>query len=326
MSRAGAGDYSPRPLHAAAVIAFTSLVLGETCPAPTDVEQRVRAILHLSAEQRLDESFLVERHEAGLFVELRGVDSTIIGQRTLPSDGSCDELAQAAAVVLSAWLTDVHPDFAGALPKPEPASEPEPVPAKAPEPAPLPTPVAASDAPARVTALAPSPPPVRRGSLHWELSLGAGADMTARQLALAGLASLAYLPAKSGWGAGLYVLLDGSRRQSLGAGAVSWSRWPVACGPTLRVASSWMTLDFSAGPALSWVRLGGRDFDDNSSYSTPSWSGFFSARLASGGPFGVFGQGLGQVYLGRPTAVFGEAEYRLPRVGAAVLLGAHWSP
>lgn len=283
----------------------------------------MRAILHLSVEQRLDESFLVERHEAGLFVELRGVDSTVIGQRTLPSDGNCDELAQAAAVVLSAWLTDVHPDFAGALPTPDPAPAPEPVPEKSPEPEPEPEPTVSSSKPPEKP---PAPVPVRSLPRHFELSLGGGADLSAQQLSVAGLVSAAYLPAETGWGVSLFALMDGSRRQPLGAGAVSWSRWPVAVGPTLRVAANWMTLDFSAGPALSWVRLDGRDFDDNSSYGTPSWSGFLSARVASRGSLGVFGQGLGQVYLGTPTAAFGDAEYQLPRLGAALLLGAHWSP
>ncbi|HYJ09583.1 MAG TPA: hypothetical protein VEX18_11255, partial [Polyangiaceae bacterium] len=109
-----------------ALIAFQSLAAGDTCPAAADVQGRVRSILHLAPEQQLSESFLVERHEGGLYVVLKSADSGVIGERTLPLEGSCDELAQAAAVVLSAWLTHVHPDFAGALPEPEPPPPPEP--------------------------------------------------------------------------------------------------------------------------------------------------------------------------------------------------------
>ena len=83
-------------------LAFEALAVGETCPASVDVQTRVRSILHLAPEQTLSESFLVERHESGLYVELRGNDAAVIGQRTLPLAGSCDELAQAAAVVLAA--------------------------------------------------------------------------------------------------------------------------------------------------------------------------------------------------------------------------------
>ena len=107
------------------LFAFQSLVVGETCPAAVDVESRVRAILHLAPEQELSEHFAVERHEAGLYVELRLADATLVGQRTLPAEGNCDELAQAAAVVLSAWLSDVHPDFAGVLPPAAPQRAPE---------------------------------------------------------------------------------------------------------------------------------------------------------------------------------------------------------
>ncbi|MDF3069531.1 MAG: hypothetical protein K0R38_5132 [Polyangiaceae bacterium] len=66
----------------------------------------------------------MQRREAGLFVELRSADATSIGERLLPVEGSCDELAQAAAVVLSAWLSDVHPDFAPELPVPQPVAPP----------------------------------------------------------------------------------------------------------------------------------------------------------------------------------------------------------
>jgi len=282
----------------------------------------VRTILHLSGEQRLDESFLVERHEAGLFVELRGADSTLIGQRTLPSSGNCDELAQAAAVVLSAWLTDVHPDFAGALPTPEPAPEPEPEPAPAavPEPEPAPPP-----RPARVV-LAPKPHPRPTGSRRLQLSLAGGADLSGSKPAVAALGALALLPRESGWGATLFVLADAPRRQALGNGAVLWRRWPVGAGPTLRVASSGVAWDFSLGPALSWVHLAGRDFDDNATHDAPTWSGFASVRLASRGRLGVFGQLLTQVFLGNPTASGADADYRLPRVGVALLLGAHGTP
>ena len=313
----------PSPLFVAAAFAFTSLVGGETCPAPADVEQRVRAILHLSSEQQLDESFIVERHEAGLFVELRSVDSTSIGQRTLPTEGSCDELAQAAAVVLSAWLTDVHPDFAGALPTP-PEPDAEPAPEPAPEPPPQPAPAPKPELPAPVQRRTP---PLRPRAIHQlELSLAGGADLSGSKLAVAGLASVAYVPSDSGWGVRALTLVDAARRQPLGAGAVLWRRWPLGLGPALRLAAASAVWDFSAGPALCWVRLAGRDFDDNATRDAPSWAGFLSLRLASRGRWGVFGQALGQVYLGDTAAYERDAEYPLPRFSLAVLFGAHWSP
>ena len=158
--------------------AFQALAIGETCPASVDVEARVRTILHLKAEQELSESFLVERHEAGLNVELRGADASTIGQRTLPTEGSCDELAQAAAVVLSAWLTDVHPDFAGALPAPEPKPGPEPPPEPKSElEPPKPPPVTETKAPPPK-----SPAPVTARA--WDFALGIGADYSASHAAL----------------------------------------------------------------------------------------------------------------------------------------------
>ena len=149
------------------LFALQSLAAGETCPAAEDVQAKVRTILHLAPEQQLTESFLVERHEAGLYVVLKAADASVIGERTLPLEGSCDELAQAAAVVLSAWLTDVHPDFAGALPAPVPAPAPEPQPP--PEPAkPEATPPPAVRKPAPVFPVRPSAPP-NPGRFDWGL-------------------------------------------------------------------------------------------------------------------------------------------------------------
>ena len=176
------------------------LVAGESCPAAVDVEPRVRIILHLSAEQELSERIRVERREGELYVGLRSADSMLIGERVLPAEGSCDELAEAAAVVLSAWLTDVHPDFAGALPAapPEPPEPEPPAPERAaPEPkAAIPAPVAhepPSPAPmlrARVPRIA------RRAAYGADLVMAVGVGVAGRRSSAAGLLSAGWSEAQ----------------------------------------------------------------------------------------------------------------------------------
>lgn len=266
------------------LIAFQSLVAGETCPAAVDVEARVRTILHLPPEQELSEGFVVERHEAGLYVELRSADAAVIGQRTLPAEGSCDELAQAAAVVLSAWLSDVHPDFAGALP-PAPAPAPEPLPEPAPEP-PVP--------PAPKTAVAPPPPvfsplpPARRV----ELGLAVGTDLAVAPASLAatGIAVVDYAPPARGWGLSAFAATTWPRQARLGPGSVSWRRWPVGVGPSLRLSGGGLRWDASAGIALGWLHFAASNLDRVSSQDGFDWGAFLHFRASSRGRAGAFVQ------------------------------------
>lgn len=301
------------------LFAFESLVAGETCPAPVDVEARVRAILHLSAEQELSEGYVVERHEAGLYVELRSADSSLIGQRTLPAEGNCDELAQAAAVVLSAWLNDAHPDFAGALPAPP---EPEPV-VPPPPPPPPPQP--------RVRSAAPPPPPPSRPTHQFDFGLGLGANHASGSFAFAGFLVAGLVPVTRGLGLSGIVSASWPRQETLGPGQVEWRRWPVGLGPSLRLTTGNVSWDLNAGPALGWLHFKGTSFQRNSSQDGLQLGGFLNLRAASQGRrAGVFGLVNAEFYPGDSGAYAGSATGQwfapVPNFGLGLALGARLSP
>ncbi len=301
------------------VFALVSLVEGDTCPAPVDVEARVRTILHLSAEQQLSEGFVVERHEAGLYVALRSADSTSIGERMLPTQGSCEELAQAAAVVLSAWLTDVHPDFAGALPppKPEPAPEPEPKPTPAPKPEPPRPP--------------PTPPVVskRLPKHRWQTQLGVGGELSNGTLVPALLAGASYGAEASGLALSARALITLPRNQPLEPGQIVWRRWPLGIGPTLRLASPTLAFAASAGPAVAWLHLEGDSFDQVSTENGAMWGGFAEAVLAGRGrPFTPFGAFVAYIYP-KETEVYVARLAQLwvlPPLSLSLTVGARFTP
>ncbi|HEX2874750.1 MAG TPA: hypothetical protein VHP33_26045 [Polyangiaceae bacterium] len=253
------------------VFAFTSLVAGETCPAPVDVEARVRAILHLAAEQQLSEGFVVERHESGLYVELRSADSTLIGQRTLPAEGSCDELAQAAAVVLSAWLNDAHPDFAGALPPAAPSEpEPEAAPALPPEPSVAPKPAPPAPAPAP----APGPAPRAAASRRLQVGVGFGAELSGESFVPSAVVTLGLVAVEGGFGVSGVLAASSSRQLPLGPGQVAWRRWPFGVGPSFRAVTSSIGFEINAGPALAWLHLDGSNFARSSAQDGVEPGGF----------------------------------------------------
>jgi hypothetical protein len=298
------------------LFAFQSLVIGENCPAPIDVEARVRTILHLTPEQELNEGFAVERHEAGLYVELRSADSTVIGQRTLPAEGNCDELAQAAAVVLATWLSDVHPDFAGALPPAEASPPPEPKP----EPVVVPPPKPPPPKPA-------APPAVARNA--WELALGIGSDLSAGQPTLAGYLGGRYGARADGFGLTAIVVPTLSRREPLDSGAAVWRRWPFGVGPDLRLTTGGAAWDVNAGPALAWLHLTSTGLPRTSPKNGVTWGGFLNLRVASRGrPWGVFGLLNLQVYPAQ-TSVYATnvaQRYALPSFGLGLAVGVILSP
>lgn len=308
------------------LLALQSLAAGESCPAAEDVQTRVRTILHLGPEQQLTESFLVERHEAGLYVVLKAADASVIGERTLPLEGSCDELAQAAAVVLSAWLTDVHPDFAGALPAPvtEPAAEPPPAPApEKPEPA-KPAPAAK---PAPVFPVRPSAPP-NPGRFDW--GAGAGGDISSVGFAPAVLASAGYGPESSGLGLSLLAVLSTAREQRLGVGQVEWRRWPVMLGPSWRLTWSGLRWDLAAGPSVAWLHLVGKNFLDDQTEDGATFGGALTIRAAGQGALAPFGLANLQYYPGDSVAFITDQtgameEWVLPHLTFLVTVGLRFA-
>jgi hypothetical protein len=310
------------------LLGLASLAAGEGCPALADVEQRVRTILHLSPERELVETFVVERHEAGLYVVLRGADATLIGERTLPSEGSCDELAQAAAVVLSAWLTDVHPDFAGSLPEPAPdlsLSPPPATPAPVPTPEPEPQPVSLPP-PSRAPRSAPLK--LQYPSSHRiGFALAVGAAASGGKAALSGLLASSWLPQATGLGVSAFVQIDAARRASLGSGAVEWRRWPLAIGPTLRLRSSDVAWELSLAPAVAWIRLTGERFDRNLTQRGFTLGGFAQLQVSSiGRPWVAFAALTTQIYLGNTEAYVGPLSYGLPSLVMGACVGTRFSP
>jgi len=121
--------------------------------------------------------------------------------------------------------------------------------------------------------------------------------------------------------------VDTARREPLGGGGVEWRRWPLALGPTLRVASDRLAWDVSAGPALVWLRLAGEGFDRNLVQNELTLGAFGQLQLSTRGRrWAALAIGNAQLYFGNSEAYVGQLSHRLPRAGLAVLVGARWSP
>jgi hypothetical protein len=242
----------------------------------------------------------------------------------LPAQGSCDELAQAAAVILSAWLSDVHPDFAGALPErapePEPQPEPQPEPpAPPPKPQPAPAPQAQPPAPR-----APHTP--RR----WDLALGIGGDLSGGRFTVALPLTVGYRPVSGGFGFSAMAIATPSRQEPLGPGQVSWRRWPLAVGPSLRLGSPRLAWDFDPGVAVGWLHVAGTNFDHTSQKDGADWGGYLNVRVSSRGRhWGVFGLADAQFYPGKADVYVSgipDAPWTVPGLSLVLAVGVDFSP
>ncbi len=88
------------------------------CPSTADVDARLRTLFPTAAGGGDRDVATLEEGRTHLRVIVRRPDGTTLGQRELQRDHSCAELADAVALVVATWESDVHPEFALALPPP----------------------------------------------------------------------------------------------------------------------------------------------------------------------------------------------------------------
>jgi hypothetical protein len=229
----------------------------QDCPAPAAVDARVRGILGLGANVALEERAKVDRNGSSLHVTLAGHDGRVIGDRWLQADGTCNELAGVVAVVLSAWLSDIHSEFVVSLPEPTPL----------PSPSPAPPPV-------------DEPTPARPASHRVALGVAFGADLSGHAPAPFAAAGVRFMPVSSGFGLAATATIIGARTEELSSGSLRYWRWPMLLGPALRIPVASAKLDLQAGAALAWLHLEGVGFALSSQHDAFVGAGFFSTRIS----------------------------------------------
>lgn len=218
------------------------IVEGDTaCPTPAEVAARVATLLPAGAGTAQADVARIEVEAGTMRVTLTRSDGATLGERAIDGTFPCADLAEAAAVVLATWESDVHPEYRAA-PPPHPApTEPPVVAVTAPPPAPR-APAAFDLGAAVAGSLAPSPAGGAAPALG---ALAVGSWTPSGRLGLRGALQ---------WTA--------ERELELGAGAVRWRRATAALGPQLRFTSPdtrW-ALDLHADGLAAWLTAGGAGF------------------------------------------------------------------
>ena len=307
------------PLAALFLAVTTSIVAIEgdaDCPTAEAVNAELLRILP-APENELGDRASVTRSEQSLHVTLRGADGSVVGERAVVVEGTCEEQARVVAVILAAWLTDAHPEFRTALPV-APAAEP-----LAPE-APKAPPVVAPAPPAARAA----PPAKPRQVFRWSAGAGAGVELSDAGAVAAFELSASFAPA-AGWGATAFALFALPATRELGSGSAVGFRWPFGVGPLLRSPAGALSIELTAGPHLGWLHMSGKDFASGREANDLAFGVFAGARVTTRRsflrPFLAL-TGLGWLSPATLTAQVPEAELELSPLEGAVQVGVSLNP
>jgi hypothetical protein len=169
-------------------------------------------------------------------IELLGSDGRLLAERTLERMGSCADLAEAVAVVISTWEAEFRPNVATSVVLPPPASAPP---------------------PASPEVKVVHPPSVR--PLCFDVGIGLLASVASGAVVPGAVVAASLTPPDRHLGLASALSASSSHSQSVGSltGAAHWTRVALTAGPQYRVTRNAMMLDLHAGGAFALLRVEG---------------------------------------------------------------------
>jgi hypothetical protein len=232
---------------------------------------RLNEILGLPSGALLDEAVELTHEGSGLTVRMRTNDQRVLGERVLPPDDDCDALARAVAVVLSSWITDIHPEFSVAPPTWIAAPEP---------PAPPPEPEApAAPRMSGVVRSAGTLRPALSYSFRYALALGAVVGLGGGGVRPAGALSVTILPKGAALGFGARAGASSAGSVAVRNGRAEYFRFPLGAGGVLRLEPEPVFLEAELGAALAWLHVEGRGFTPNHAHDDLTYALYAAMRL-----------------------------------------------
>jgi hypothetical protein len=279
-----------------------------TCPTPAEVQAQLVA---LAPDPEGETAAKPGAHQAnissagsGVHVELLDLDGQLVAERTLKRTGSCSEVAEAVAVIVSAWEAKFNPNLATPvvrLPAPAPY---EPV----------------TDA----VVEEPTPKPARHSS--FDAGVAAIASMAGGDTAYGLKLEGCLFPASASLGLDVALAASTTHTQSIAtpASAAQWTRAALSAGPTFRVRRRAAMLDAHAGGVLAALHIQGTGLASNSSDTSAQLGLTAGLRFlwAWNHAAGWVGTDV-LTYLGQDRLTignFGEVG-RLPRIEIQIALG-----
>jgi hypothetical protein len=208
------------------------------CPTPAEVRDRLAQLSGVTAGNPGSDQHraYLSGADGTVHVELLGPDGRLLAERTLNRTGSCADVAEAVAVVLSTWEAEFNPNVATSV--------------RLPPVTPCPTP-----APTQVEEMKPAPVP----HLRFDVDLGLLASIAGGQAVPGATVAASLSPAHGHFGLAVALSASSTHSQSVGSltGAAHWSRMALVVGPQYRLGRSATMLDFHAGGAIALLHVEG---------------------------------------------------------------------
>ena len=227
------------------------------CPRAQGVEERLAALMGEADAGRAARVRVVEDGGASrrLRVEIVAGDGAVLLLRELGGEGSCDERAEAAAVVVAAWLAqDATASPAATSPSPSPSISASSSSSSSPSPSP---PISSSPS---------SSVSSSSSSGRWEFAAAAGVVAgTAPALRVDTL----WAPFRGRAMLRASLLLEGTRESALAGGQARWLRGAAGLGLGYRLSGGAVAADLTLDALLGAVRVSGAEFTTSQS----SWGG-----------------------------------------------------
>jgi hypothetical protein len=289
---------------AALVAAAAVTVEGNvTCPTPAEVEARLAPLLAAAPGSSAGDGRVqvrLARDGTALHVSLVAADGRLLAFRTLAGTHACDALAEAAAVIVAAWRSDVggRPLLA----------------------------VGASAGP-RAAELRASALQAGRAAPAWGIGVAGGVSLAGDRPGPAAALSLGYQPSPARpWSARLGLAYLGPRDRELSAGRVRWQRAVLELGPQLGGGAGRLGWRLHLAGAAALTRLEGRGLAEARAHDD------FALGFGGGARLDIFRTGLrpfvelvGRVFPTRIVALADEGEAQreatLPRLEAMLAVG-----
>lgn len=227
------------------------------CPRAQGVEERLAALMGEADAGRAARVRVVEDGGASrrLRVEIVAGDGAVLLLRELGGEGSCDERAEAAAVVVAAWLAQ---DATASPAATSPSPSPSPPISSSPSSSPSPSPPISSSPSSSVSSSS--------SSGRWEFAAAAGVVAgTAPALRVDTL----WAPFRGRAMLRASLLLEGTRESALAGGQARWLRGAAGLGLGYRLSGGAVAADLTLDALLGAVRVSGAEFTTSQS----SWGG-----------------------------------------------------
>jgi hypothetical protein len=211
-----------------------------TCPTPAEVRDQLAA---LAAAPDGEAVAAPAAHHANIsgdgsnvHIELLALDGQLVADRMLARTGSCSDVAEAVAVILSAWGAKFNPNVATPVVRTPDAQPYEPV----------------LDS-VRTTESQPSRP------APFDVGLAGVVSMAGSEAALGARLDGSLFPAGHSLGLDVALSATSTHTQSIAVpvGSAHWTRAALSAGPTYRLRRDAIMLDLHAGPVLALLHVQG---------------------------------------------------------------------